>query len=297
MKIGFIGLGVMGRPMAKNLIKAGYELHVFDVVAKGVEELVAAGAIAEESNKAVAMASDVVITMLPNSPHVKTVITGPNGVLEGKHEGLKIIDMSSIAPLAIQEVGRACEAAGVPILESPVSGGEVGAINGTLALMCGGEKELFDEMVPILEHMSGTITYCGKLGAGNTTKLVNQHIIAVEMAAIAEAFVMGKKAGVEPEVVYNAIKNGVAGSKAMDMKLGMAMDRNFAAGFRLDLHIKDLNNALETAHSIGVPMPLGCLVMDQMKFMSATGHGSEDSNAVMKYYEDIAGVELTRAGK
>ena len=294
MKIGFIGLGVMGRPMAKNLIKAGYEVHVYDVVPKGVEELVAAGAIAEENNKAVAQVSDVVITMLPNSPHVKAVITGPNGVLEGKHDGLKIIDMSSIAPLAIREVGKACEEAGVPLLESPVSGGEVGAINATLSLMCGGEKELFDEMTPILKNMATTITYCGKLGAGNTTKLVNQHIIAVEMAAIAEAFVMGKKAGVEPEVVYNAIKNGVAGSHAMDMKLCMAMDRNFNAGFRLDLHIKDLNNALETAHAIGAPMPLGSLVMDEMKFMSATGHGSEDSNAVMRYYEDLAGVELTR---
>lgn len=294
MKIGFIGLGVMGRPMAKNLLKAGHELHVFDVVPKAIAELVEAGAIAEENNKAVAAASEVVITMLPNSPHVKTAILGANGVLEGKHEGMKIIDMSSIAPLATREVGKACAEAGVPMLESPVSGGEIGAINGTLALMCGGEKALFDELSPILEIMAGSITYCGDLGAGNTTKLVNQHIIAVETAMVAEAFVMGAKAGVKPEVVYNAIKNGYAGSKVLDGKLAMAMDRNFKAGFRLDLHIKDLNNALETGHALGAPMPLASLVMDEMKFMSATGYGSEDSAVVMRYYEQIAGVELTR---
>lgn len=295
MKIGFIGLGVMGRPMAKNLLKAGHELFVYDVMPKGVEELVAVGATAEGSNREVAEKSEVVITMLPNSPHVKTVILGANGVLEGKHPGMKIIDMSSIAPLATREVGKACEEAGVPLLESPVSGGEIGAINGTLALMCGGKKELFDELKPILEVMSSTITYCGELGAGNTTKLVNQHIIAVETAAVAEAFVMGAKAGVEPEVVYNAIKNGYAGSKVLDGKLAMAMDRNFKAGFRLDLHIKDLNNALETGHALGAPMPLASLVMDEMKYMSANGAGSDDSAAVMRYYEQIAGIELKRA--
>lgn len=295
MRIGFIGLGVMGRPMAKNLLKAGYELHVYDVVPKGVEELVACGAIAEASNKDVAAKSEVVITMLPNSPHVKSVILGQNGVLEGRHDGMKIIDMSSIAPLTTKEVGKACAEVGVPMLESPVSGGEIGAINGTLALMCGGDKALLEELTPVLEAMADTITYCGGLGAGNTTKLVNQHIIAVETAAVAEAFVMGAKAGVEPEVVYNAIKDGYAGSKVLDGKLAMAMDRNFKAGFRLDLHIKDLNNVLETGHALGAPMPLASLVMDEMRYMSAIGAGSEDSAAVMRYYERIAGVELTRA--
>jgi len=297
MKIGFIGLGVMGRPMAKNLLKAGHELYVYDVVPKGVEELAAAGATAVSSNKEVAANSDVVITMLPNSPHVKTVILGVNGVLEGRHEGMKIIDMSSIAPLVTKEVGQACAEAGVPMLEAPVSGGEAGAINGTLALMCGGDKELFNEMLPVLNAMAGTITYCGGLGAGNTTKLVNQHILAVEIATVAEAFVMGAKAGVEPEVIYNAIRNGYAGSKVLDGKLAMAMDRNFRAGFRLDLHIKDLNNVLETGHALGAPMPLASLVMDEMKYMSANGCGSEDHSALMKYYEKIAGVELKRAEK
>jgi len=297
MKIGFIGLGVMGRPMAKNLIKAGHELHVYDVVPTGVEELAAAGAIAESSNRAVAEKTDLVITMLPNSPHVKTAVMGPDGVLEGRHPGMKLLDMSSIAPLATREIGKACEEAGVPMLESPVSGGEIGAINGSLALMCGGDPALFEELRPILEIMGGTLTYCGALGAGNTTKLVNQHIIAVETAMVAEAFVMGAKAGVEPEVVYNAIRNGYAGSKVLDGKLAMAMDRNFKAGFRLDLHIKDLSNALDTGHALGAPMPLASLVFDEMKFMSANGHGSEDSATLMQYYEQIAGIQLTREKK
>jgi 2-hydroxy-3-oxopropionate reductase len=293
MKIGFIGLGVMGRPMAKNLIKAGHELHVFDIVQKSVDELVAAGAIAESSNRHVALQSEVVITMLPNSPHVKTAIEGKDGVLEGKHEGMKIVDMSSIAPLATKEIGKACQLAGVPLLESPVSGGEQGAINGTLSLMVGGDRTLFEELKPILKIMATNIMLCGDLGAGNTTKLINQHILAVEIAGIAEAFTMGKKAGVDPRVVYEAIHNGAAGSKIMDLKLPTVFDRNFKPGFRLDLHIKDLNNALETGYAIGSPMPLGSAVMDMMKFMSANGHGGEDHSTLMQYYEQIANVQIT----
>ena len=276
MKIGFIGLGVMGRPMAKNLLKAGHEVHVYDVVAKSVEDLVAAGATAEAGNAEVARATDVVITMLPNSPHVKTVVLGAGGVLEGVHPGLKIIDMSSIAPLATREVGKACAEAGVPMLEAPVSGGEQGAINGTLSLMVGGDKALFEELKPVLEAMATNISLCGDLGAGNTTKLINQHILAVEIAGIAEAFAMGKKAGVDPKVVYEAIRAGAAGSKIMDLKMPTVLERNFKPGFRLDLHIKDLNNSLETGHALGSPMPIASVVMDMMKYMSANGHGAED---------------------
>ncbi|WP_300764170.1 NAD(P)-binding domain-containing protein [uncultured Oscillibacter sp.] len=294
MKIGFIGLGAMGRPMAKNLIRAGYELHVFDVVQAAVEELSAAGAAPEKSNREVAAASDVVITMLPNSPHVKAAICGVGGVLEGRHPGLRIIEMSSIAPLMTREVGAVCAEAGVPMLESPVSGGVMGAADGTLSLMCGGDPALLEELRPILEVLSSSIVLCGGLGAGNTTKLVNQHIIAVEIAAVAEAFAMGQKAGVEPEVIFNAIHNGYAGSKVLEGKLTAAMDRQFKAGFRLDLHIKDLANALETAHSVGAPMPLGSLVFDEMKYLSNIGLGGEDNAALMKYYERLADIEFHR---
>ena len=297
MRIGFIGLGAMGRPIAKNLIHAGYDLYVYDLVQTAVDELTAAGATAEPSNKAVAAKSDVVITMLPNSPHVKAAICGPDGVLEGRHPGMKIIEMSSIAPMMTREVGAACAKEGVPFLESPVSGGTMGAADGTLSLMCGGDPALLEDLRPILEVLSSSIVLCGDLGAGNTTKLVNQHIIAVEIAAVAEAFAMGQKAGVEPEVIFKAIHNGYAGSKVLEGKLTAAMDRQFKAGFRLDLHIKDLANALETAHSVGAPMPLGSLVMDEMKYLSCNGLGSEDNAALMKYYEQLSGIEFHRQKK
>ena len=295
MKIGFIGLGAMGRPMSKNLLKAGHELHVYDIVPAAVDEIVACGAIAEKCNKDVAAATDVVITMLPNSPHVKTAVLSEDGVLAGCHEGSILLEMSSINPLATREIGEICEKAGVPMLEAPVSGGVVGAEKGTLSIMCGGTQELFDQLNPILSVLGTSITLCGSLGAGNTTKLVNQHIIAVEIATVAEAFAMGKKAGVEPEVIYNAIKNGYAGSKVLDGKLTAAMDRQFEAGFRLDLHIKDMANAVETGYAVGAPMPLGSLVLDMMKYLSANGLGKEDNATLIKYYEKLAGFEFHRA--
>ncbi len=295
MKIGFIGLGAMGRPMSKNLLKAGHELHVYDIVPQAVEEIVGCGAIAEKCSKDVAAATDVVITMLPNSPHVKAVVQGSDGVLAGCHEGSILLEMSSINPLATKEIGEACEKAGVPMLEAPVSGGVIGAEKGTLSIMCGGTQELFDQLNPVLSVLGTSLTLCGSLGAGNTTKLVNQHIIAVEIATVAEAFAMGKKAGVEPEVIYNAIKNGYAGSKVLDGKLTAAMDRQFEAGFKLDLHIKDMANAVETGCALGAPMPLGSLVLDMMKYLSANGLGKEDNAALIKYYEKLAGFEFHRA--
>ena len=294
MKIGFIGLGAMGRPMSKNLLKAGHEVHVYDIVPAAVEEIVACGAVAEKCNKDVAANTDVVITMLPNSPHVKTAVTGPDGILAGKHEGMILLEMSSIAPLATKEIGKLCEEAGVPMLEAPVSGGVGGAAEGKLSIMCGGKPELFEQLKPILSVLGSSLRLCGDLGAGNTTKLVNQHIIAVEIATVAEAFAMGKKAGVEPEVVYNAIHNGYDGSKVMDGKLTAAMDREFKAGFRLDLHIKDMVNAVETGYAVGAPMPLGSIVLDMMKYLSANGLGSEDNATLMKYYEKLAGFEFGR---
>ena len=295
MKIGFIGLGAMGRPMSKNLLKAGHEVHVYDIVPAAVEEIVACGAVAEKCNKDVAANTDVVITMLPSSPHVKTAVTGPDGILAGKHEGMILLEMSSIAPLATKEIGKLCEEAGVPMLEAPVSGGVGGAAEGKLSIMCGGKPELFEQLKPILSVLGSSLRLCGDLGAGNTTKLVNQHIIAVEIATVAEAFAMGKKAGVEPEVVYNAIHNGYAGSKVLDGKLTAAMDREFKAGFRLDLHIKDMVNAVETGYAVGAPMPLGSIVLDMMKYLSANGLGSEDNATLMKYYEKLAGFEFHRA--
>lgn len=294
MKIGFIGLGVMGKPMAKNLLKAGFDVTVYDLVPSAMQELQSCGAKLANDNSSLARESDVIITMLPNSPHVKAAVMGEKGVLEGAHEGLVLIEMSSIAPLMTQEIGEACNKAGVAMLEAPVSGGEPKAIDGTLSLMVGGDEALLERMKPVLEPISGSIVHCGGLGAGNTTKLVNQMIIAVEMAAIAEAFAMGKKAGVEPEVIYNAIRGGFAGSMVLDGKFTMVMDGNFKPGFRLNLHIKDVGNCIETGQKLGAPMPLTSIVMDMMKYMQANGKGDMDHCVMMQYYEQLAGVELRR---
>ena len=215
-KIGFVGLGIMGKPMAKNLLKAGYELVVFDINQEAVAEVVAAGAVKAENAKEVAAKSEAVITMLPNSPHVKTAVLGENGVLAGAKPGLILIDMSSIAPLAAQEVAAAVAKQGVEMLDAPVSGGEPKAIDGSLSIMVGGKQEIFDRCVELLSKMGKSVVRCGDIGAGNTTKLANQIIVALNIAALSEALVLATKAGVDPELVFNAIRGGLAGSTVME---------------------------------------------------------------------------------
>ncbi|NDL67164.1 2-hydroxy-3-oxopropionate reductase [Anaerotalea alkaliphila] len=293
MRIGFIGLGIMGKPMAKNLLKAGHELKVYDVVRGNMEELVDAGAWAAGSAKDAAAQAEVVITMLPNSPHVKTVVLGKDGVLEGAGEGTILIDMSSIAPLASQEVGKACEARGVRMIDAPVSGGEPKAVDGTLAVMVGGDKAAFEQVKEeILLKMAATAVHCGKLGAGNTTKLVNQVVVALNIAAVSEGFMLAKMAGVDPELVYQAIRGGLAGSTVMDAKVPMILEKNFKPGFKIDLHIKDLNNALETAHQVGAPLPLSAEVLEMMTNLHFDGNGNDDHSALAKYYGKLTGESI-----
>ncbi len=292
MKIGFIGLGIMGSPMAKNLLKAGHEIVVFDIMKDNVADLVASGAKAAVSSKAVAEECKMIITMLPNSPHVKTVVCGKDGVLEGATEGTILIDMSSIAPLASQEIARLCVEKGVKMLDAPVSGGEPKAIDGTLSIMVGGDKEVFSEVYDILMIMGGSAVYCGDLGAGNTTKLANQVIVALNIAAVAEAFTLSTKAGVDPKLVFDAIKGGLAGSTVMNAKVPMIMDGNFEPGFKIDLHIKDLNNALDTGHGVGSPLPLTSMVMEMMQTLRADGFGQNDHSAIAKYYEKVSGTKV-----
>lgn len=250
-KIGFIGLGIMGKPMAKNLLKAGYKLVVYDINKQPVKELVEAGAEEGLSSKDVAERTDIIITMLPNSPHVKEVILGENGVLEGARQGQIIVDMSSIAPLVSMEVAAKAKEKGVEMLDAPVSGGEPKAIDGTLSIMVGGSQEVFDKVKDILLCMGSSAVLVGDIGSGNITKLANQIIVALNIAAMSEAFVLATKAGVDPERVYQAIRGGLAGSTVLDAKAPMVMERNFKPGFRIELHIKDLMNALETDHEIG----------------------------------------------
>lgn len=293
MKIGFIGLGIMGRPMSKNLLKAGYEVVVNDLNKAAVEEVCACGATSAPTNAEVAAQSDIVITMVPNSPHVKAAVCGPNGVLEGAKPGTILIDMSSIAPLASQEVCKACEEKGVKMLDAPVSGGEPKAIDGTLSIMVGGDKEVFESVKEILLVMGGSAVYCGPIGAGNTTKLANQIVVACNIAAVAEALTLAKKAGVDPELVYQAIRGGLAGSTVMDAKAPMMIADNFKPGFRIDLHIKDLNNAIETGHGVGSPLPLSAQVMEMFQTLRADGCGSDDHSALAKYYAKVSGVKIS----
>lgn len=292
MKLGFIGLGIMGRPMVKNCLKGGHDVIVYDHNPDSINEMVEAGAIAAKNSKEVAKASEIIITMLPNSPHVKAALLDENGILNGAKEGQILIDMSSIAPLASKECAELCKAKGVKMLDAPVSGGEPKAIDGTLSIMVGGDKETFEKAKSILELMGSSVIYCGEIGSGNTTKLANQMIVAVNIAVVAEAFTMAKKAGVDPNVVYQAIRGGLAGSTVMDAKGPMMLEDNTKPGFRVDLHIKDLNNAIETGHGVGVPLPLTTSVMEMFQVVSADGCANEDHSALAKYYRKLSGVAL-----
>ena len=293
-KIGFIGLGIMGKPMAKNLLKAGYELVVFDINQDAVKEVLAHGASSAGTAKEVAQLSEVVITMLPNSPHVKTAVLGENGVLEGAKPGLILIDMSSIAPLAAQEVAAAVAKQGVEMLDAPVSGGEPKAIDGSLSIMVGGKQEIFDRCVELLSKMGKSVVRCGDIGAGNTTKLANQIIVALNIAALSEALVLATKAGVDPELVFNAIRGGLAGSTVMEAKAPMILAGNFKPGFKIDLHIKDLANAIETGHDVGVPLPLTSSVMEILQALKVDGKGQNDHSGIAMYYEKLAKIEARK---
>lgn len=293
-KIGFIGLGIMGKPMAMNLLKAGYNLTVYDIRPEPVKEVVAAGAAEGKSSKDVTEKSEVVITMLPNSPDVKDAVLGENGVLDGAKPGTILIDMSSIAPLVSKEVGAKLAQKGVEMLDAPVSGGEPKAIDGTLSIMVGGKKEVFNQVEDILKVMGASAVLVGDIGSGNTTKLANQIIVALNIAAMSEAMVLATKAGVDPEKVYKAIRGGLAGSTVLDAKVPLALDGNFKPGFRIELHIKDLANALDTAQEVGVPVPLASGVMEVMQALKADGKAGDDHGGIIQYYEKMAKVKVRR---
>ncbi len=293
-KIGFIGLGIMGKPMSKNLLQSGYDLTVCDINAAAVAEVVALGATSAATPKDVAAQADIVITMLPNSPQVRTVVLGRDGVIEGARRGTLVIDMSSIAPLAAQDVARALAEKGIRMLDAPVSGGEPKAIDATLSIMVGGAQQDFDEALPILNCVGASAVRVGDIGAGNVTKLANQVIVALNIAALSEALTLATKAGVDPELVFNAIKGGLAGSTVMNAKAPLIIGRKFGPGFRINLHIKDLNNALETGHEVGSPLPLTAAVMEIMQALRVAGCGESDHGAVVKYYEQLAQVVVTR---
>ncbi len=294
MRIGFIGLGIMGKPMAKNLLKAGYTVVAYDIAATALQDVVAAGAEEGTSPADVASRSEIVITMLPNSPHVRQVVLGENGIVKGATKGTLVVDMSSIAPLASQEIARELEKCGIDMIDAPVSGGEPKAIEGTLAIMVGGKPESFERAREILLKMGASAVRCGDVGAGNVTKLANQVIVALNIAAMSEAYVLATKAGVDPQKVFEAIKGGLAGGSVLSAKSPMVLEGNYKPGFRIELHIKDLQNALDTGHEIGVPLPLTSQVMEIMQALKVGGRQKDDHGGLIQFYEDLAGVKVRK---
>lgn len=292
MKVGFIGLGIMGKPMAKNLLKAGYELVVYDFNQAAVDELVSCGAAAAANGKEAAGQVEVVITMVPNSPHVRAAVLGKDGIAEGAKPGLVLIDMSSIDPTESKKISEECEKYGIEMLDAPVSGGEPKAIDGTMSVMVGGKKEIFDKYYDLMKAMAGSVVYVGGIGSGNVAKLANQMVVAINIAAVAEALSFAKKMGTDPELVYQAIRGGLAGSTVMDAKAPMMLARNFKPGFRIELHIKDLTNALNAAHAISYPALLTAQLMEMMQFLRSEGCDKEDHSSLVKFYEKIAGVTV-----
>ncbi|OMF16950.1 2-hydroxy-3-oxopropionate reductase [Paenibacillus amylolyticus] len=293
-RIGFIGLGIMGRPMSLNLIRAGYDVSVYDINQTAVMSLADAGARGAASPKEVAEHSDVIFTMLPNSEHVRTVITSEQGVLAGANTGSIIIDMSSISPVVSKELAQLVSKSGLYMLDAPVSGGEPKAIDGTLAIMVGGNEMIFESVREVLQVVGQDVTRVGDNGSGATAKLANQIIVNLNIAAMSEALVFAAKAGIDVEKMYQAIRSGLAGSAVLDAKVPLILDRNFVAGGRIDINLKDMTNVMETAHDIGVPLPLSSQLLEIFHALKIDGKAADDHGGIVQYFEKLAGVEVNR---
>ena len=295
MKIGFVGLGIMGKPMAKNLIKAGFDVVVTTHKQAVIDEFVALGAEgAKNAADEVKKGCDVIITMLPNSPQVREVTLGAGGVVEGGKSGITVLDMSSIDPVESQKISQELEKSGIELLDCPVSGGEPKAIDGTLSVMAGGKKDSFDKFLPVLKAMASSVVYVGPIGSGNVAKLANQMIVAANIGVVAEALTFAKKAGTDPQLVYQAIRGGLAGSTVMDAKAPMMLSGNYEPGFRIKLHIKDLTNALNAAHAINMPVPMTAQMMEVMQELMNHGEAECDHDDIVKYYERMSGVSIVQ---
>jgi 2-hydroxy-3-oxopropionate reductase len=290
--VGFIGLGIMGRPMARNLIKAGYSLLVHSRSRGPVDELAGAGAKAASTPREVASQVDVLITMLPNSPDVDLVALGKDGIIEGARRGLLFLDMSTISPLVSQKVGRALAEKGVRMLDAPVSGGEKGAIDGALSIMVGGDKADFDAALPVFQAMGKTITHLGPLGAGGFTKLANQVIVALNLTALGEALTLARKAGLDRELTLKALGGGLAGSRCLDQKTSNYVSGTYKPGFKIDLHFKDLGLIMESSRALGVPLPCTAVVQELFNAMRVKGKGELDHSGIITLLEELAGLPV-----
>ncbi|RLI36952.1 2-hydroxy-3-oxopropionate reductase [Candidatus Bathyarchaeota archaeon] len=292
VKIGYIGLGVMGKPMAKNLLKAGHQLVVYDVVKEKVDDLVQAGAEPADNCRDAASRGDIIILMLPDSPEVEAVMLGEEGVLEGARPGSIIIDMSSISPLVDIALEKKAREKSLKMMDAPVSGGEPGAVAGTLAIMVGGDASTFDEIKGILNVMGKSVVRVGEIGAGQFTKLANQILVAVHLQAMSEALVFAKKAGLDVQKVYDAVKGGLAGSNVLDAKVPLVLKRNYKPGFRIKLHIKDLKNALIVGRELGIPLPATALAQTFFEACDAAGRGNLDHGALITVTEELAKAQV-----
>lgn len=295
-KIGFIGLGIMGRHMAAHLMDAGYQVFLFDVNKAVIDDLAKKGGVACSNCKEVAAASDVVISMVPDSPDVEKVALGKDGIIESARAGLIYIDMSTIAPNTAIRVAEELTKKGVRCLDAPVSGGETGAKNAALSIMVGGPKELFEEMLPIFQVMGKTITLCGKNGAGQTVKACNQIQVALNLIGMSEAFVLGSKAGVDPAIILQVLSGGYAQTRVMDVRGPKVIKGEFEPGFKSRFHFKDLNIVMETARQLGVPLPATAIAHELFTSLMATGRGELDHSAVINIIEDLAKIEARTKG-
>lgn len=291
--IGFIGLGIMGKPMALNLINAGHNVIVYDINREAVEVLVQSGAIPASSPMELGDRSDIIITMLPANKHVKEVVLGEKGIIKtAKKEGTVVIDMSSITPVVSREIASELEKKGIDMLDAPVSGGEPKAIDGTLAIMVGGKEEVFESVKDVLYGMGSAVTLVGGNGCGTTAKLANQVIVNLNIAAMSEALVLAAKAGIDIHKMYQAIRGGLAGSAVLDAKVPLILERNFVAGGRIDINLKDITNVMETAHEIGAPLPLSSQLLEIFHALKIDGKASHDHGGIVQYYEKLANIEV-----
>lgn len=294
--LGFVGLGIMGRPMMNNLLKAGHTVVAYTRNAKTLDGCVAGGAQRAGSNREVGERAEIIFTMLPDGPEVEEVALGKGGILEGCKAGAMIVDMSSINPLVSQKIAKACAARGVDFVDAPVSGGEPRAVDGTLAFMVGASAEAFAKAEPLLKCMGSTVTLTGPVGSGNTTKLANQIMVACNIAGMGEALALATSCGLDPEVVFNAVKGGLAGSAVLNAKGPMLIARNFKPGFKIQLHQKDLRNALQTAEAQRMFLPLTSLVQQMLLSLMGNGKGELDHSAIATFIEGPSHVEVKRPG-
>jgi 2-hydroxy-3-oxopropionate reductase len=290
--IGFIGLGIMGKPMAHNLLKAGYSLIVFDRHPETTAELVASGASSSKHMQEIAAKSDILITMLPDSPQVEEVLTNPEGVLAGTHQGLIVIDMSTISPVVTRRIADQLAQRGVAMLDAPVSGGDKGAIAGTLSIMVGGNEAVFSRCLPVFQALGKTIVYVGESGSGQVVKACNQVVVALTIEAVSEALVLGSKSGVDPAKILQVLGGGLAANKVMELRGEGMLHHNFAPGFRIRLHHKDLGIALATGRAFGVPLPVTALVDQMFASMEVSGDGDLDHSALLTYLEELANYRI-----